>query len=32
MKIETKRRSDFRHFLPIGTRWMDNVPTVMSTR
>ncbi|MBV8665016.1 MAG: acyl-CoA thioesterase [Burkholderiaceae bacterium] len=26
MRIEPKRRDDFRHFLPIGTRWMDNDP------
>jgi acyl-CoA thioester hydrolase len=24
MKVEAKRRSEFRHFQPIGTRWMDN--------
>ena len=24
MKVEAKRRSDFRHFEAIGTRWMDN--------
>jgi acyl-CoA thioester hydrolase len=24
MKAEAKRRSDFRHFEAIGTRWMDN--------
>jgi acyl-CoA thioester hydrolase len=24
MKVEAKRRSDFRHFESIGTRWMDN--------
>ena len=24
MKPETRKRSDFRHFHPITTRWMDN--------
>jgi acyl-CoA thioester hydrolase len=24
MKVEAKRRSDFRHFETITTRWMDN--------
>jgi acyl-CoA thioester hydrolase len=24
MKVESKRRSDFRHFHTISTRWMDN--------
>lgn len=24
MGVEAKRRSDFRHFLRISTRWMDN--------
>jgi len=24
MKLETRKRGDFRHFHPISTRWMDN--------